>query len=136
MEYTSGDTWWPRNRKWAIPVGILTALVLFVGVVLLIVAFAMRSGDAYKQGLAKAQTDGSVVEALGEPIEPGFMIAGSVSVSGPSGHADLSIPLSGPRGEGILYVKAEKEAGTWTMQILEVEVIGRPERIHLLNGSK
>ena len=89
----------------------------------------------YRQGVAAALHHPEVITALGDPVEAGFFTLGTVSVSGPSGSADLAIPLAGPKGEGVLYVVAEKEAGAWTMSRLEVEVEGRAERIELLNEA-
>ena len=68
---------------------------------------------------------------LGTPIETGWFVSGSVSVSGPTGHADVSIPLSGPRASGTLYGVADKSAGLWTFSLLELELEGRPGRIDL-----
>lgn len=84
----------------------------------------------------RAQNNKDVIEALGTPVDPGFFVTGAMEVSGPSGHADLAIPLSGPQGEGTLYVKAEKIAGQWEMRRLEVEVEGHAERIDLLSEQR
>ena len=124
---------WIWRKRWWLVSGFILVVFLFVGSILLVVAAAMKSGDAYKAGLAQAQANKEVVEAMGEPVEPGFFVGGSVNVSGPSGNADLAIPLSGPRGKGTLYLTAEKSAGQWVMKVLEVEVKDRTERINLLN---
>ena len=107
------------------------ALAVFLGVIF----FGMRSTDAYKEGFARARTSKSVIEAIGEPVKAGLFMSGSVSVSGPSGKADFAVPISCPRGRGTLYLKAVKEAGLWTMLVLEVEVNGRSERIKLLEEA-
>jgi hypothetical protein len=75
-----------------------------------------------------------VVDALGEPIEPGWYMSGSINVSGSSGEADIMIPISGPRGTGRIYAVATKSAGRWSYEILEVEIDGQPERIDLTLG--
>lgn len=53
-------------------------------------------------------------------------------MDGPSGHADLSIPIYGPNGKGIIYVVADKNAGVWRFETLQVEIDGQPKRIDLL----
>jgi hypothetical protein len=73
---------------------------------------------------------------LGEPIELGFWISGSINISGPTGNADFSVPLSGPKGAGRLYIVGEKSAGKWSFDLLEVEIDGRDERIDLLEVSE
>ena len=127
--------WWGRNWKWFVPVGCLIPLVLAIAVCAGIVGLvfqSMKSSWAYSEGVKLAVHNKEVVAALGEPVTPGWTVSGSVNVSGSSGHADLTIPLSGPRGKGTLYVVARKEAGQWKFTRAEVEVEGRKERIDLL----
>ena len=51
-----------------------------------------------------------------------------------SGYADLVIPISGPKGEGTLYVEAEKARGQWYFTTLEVTVAGTNDSYDLLAG--
>ena len=132
-------SWWSRNWKWVVPVGCLGSLAVFVGGVLLFiflvysgVSAAIRSSDAYQEGMARAQAHPEVKSALGEPIESGFWISGSINVSGSSGRADVEIPISGPKGSGTLYVVGTRSAGRWQYSTVEVEIPGRPARINLL----
>ncbi len=139
MEPERPRSWWQRNWKWFVPVGCVTLLVLAVASVAAIftmVVGAMRSSDAYAQSFARARGDCEVQEALGAPIRAGWWVGGSVEVTGPSGHADLSVPLRGTTGTGTLFVTATKEAGRWTFELLEVEVAGRAERIDLVADDR
>ena len=56
-------------------------------------------------------------------------------MNGPSGSADLAIPISGPNGAGTIYVKAKKVAGIWEYSILEVAIERAGERINLLPAA-
>ena len=58
--------------------------------------------------------------------------SGNISVSGSSGDAEFSIPISGPKGSAVICVVAKKKAGKWIYEILEVEVEGSKDRIGLL----
>ena len=110
-------------------------LLLVVGFVLFIVTIvfgALKSSDAYKGALAKAKADPRVVSALGSPIEDGMFILGSTDVSGTSGHADMTVPISGPKGKGTLYFVATKFAGKWTFSKLMVEIASTKQRIDLI----
>jgi len=133
-------SWWNRNWKWVVPVGCLVlllpllAITGFVGTILAIVFGSIKSSDAYEEALARARANPAVVAALGEPVEDGWLVGGNIQVNGPSGSADLSSSLHGPKGKGTLYVVATKSAGRWEYQTLEVEVDGSPERIDLLAG--
>jgi hypothetical protein len=104
----------------------------FVVVILSIVFGAMKSSDVYKAALATAKADPRVINALGSPIEPGFFVSGNTNVSGSSGDADLTVPISGPNGKGTIYLVASKFAGKWTFSRLVVEVEITGEKIDLI----
>src|SRR4029450_5151665 len=109
--------WWNRNWKWFVPVGCfgtLTLSIAFVGSIALIVFSAIKSTDVYKDALARAETHPFVIEALGSPIKEGFLVSGNTNVNGASGEANLSIPISGPKGKGTIYVARKKSLGNWT----------------------
>ena len=91
----------------------------------------MKSSDVYKTAFARAKADPKVVEALGAPLDDGMFVSGNTNVNGASGHADLSIPISGPKGKGTIYVVGEKSAGQWTYSKLVVEIEKTKERIDL-----
>jgi hypothetical protein len=135
MKQENTNNWWNRNWKWFVPVGCLGSLTLFAGFIILIILLVfgmMKSSDVYKDALAKAKTNTTVQEAIGIPIEEGMFIAGNINVSGPSGQADLSIPISGPDGKATIYVVASKSAGQWIFSTLVVEIINTKQRINLL----
>jgi len=103
--------WWTRNWKWFVPTGCFTILILFAAFITLIVMIvfsAMKSSDVYKDALKRAKAEPAVIEALGSPIKDGMFVSGSTKVNGASGEANLAIPIYGPKGEGTLYVVAEK----------------------------
>ena len=113
---------------------LLMATFIFVifGTVFGVVFGAMKSSDAYKDALAKAKADPRVVSALGSPITDGFFVSGKTNVSGTSGHADMTVPISGPKGKGTIYFVASKFAGKWTFSKLMVEIAKTGQRIDLI----
>jgi Cytochrome oxidase complex assembly protein 1 len=127
--------WWSRNWKWFVPTGCcLTPLVLggaFVAFIVLVVFGAMKQSDAYKMAVARASADSRVVAALGSPISEGWWLSGNTNVNGASGDADLSIPISGPKGKGTIYAVATKSAGEWTYSKLVVKIDSSGETIDL-----
>jgi len=130
--------WWSRNWKWAVPVGCLGSLAIcgglatvFVVAIYGAVTGAIKSSDAYAEGMARARANPEVVAALGEPIESGFWVSGNISVEGSSGSVDASIPISGPKGSGTLYVVGTRAAGRWQYSTMEVEIPGRTARVRL-----
>ena len=130
--------WWSRNWTWFVPLGCLSMvvlIVLFVLGIVLIVFGALKSSDAYKTAVARAKSNPEVVAALGEPIEEGMFLSGKTNVEGSSGEADLTIPISGPKGKAKVYAIATKRAGRWNYSTLEVEIAGIEDRINLLGGT-
>jgi len=126
--------WWSRNWKWFVPTGCLAFILLILGFVFAIVLLvfgALKSTDVYQTAVNAARNNPSVIEALGSPIEEGMFLSGNASVDGSSGEADFSIPISGPKGKGTIYVVAKKSAGRWNFATMEVEVKETGKRIDL-----
>jgi hypothetical protein len=92
---------------------------------------AMKQSDAYKMALARAQTNPALIEAIGSPILQTGIVPGNTNVNGPTGEANLSIQLSGPKGKATLYVEARKSADLWTFQKLTAKIEKTGERIDL-----
>jgi hypothetical protein len=131
---TQPSSWFGRNWKWVVPLGCFTAVagfVAFVASIVLVVFGFVRSSDVYQHALETASSHPAVIEALGEPVAPGWYVTGSINVQGPSGSADISFPISGPRGKATVFAAAKKRAGRWDYEVLEVQVEGREERIDL-----
>ena len=123
--------WFARNWKWFVP----ALLIIFLGLPLVIlgsVFAAIRSSDAAKESLLRAQSNPLLVQELGAPIEEGWLVGGSINVSGTSGDADLAVPISGPKAKGKIYVTARRSAGVWRYSVMEAAIDGSNQRIDLL----
>ncbi len=124
------------QRIWAI-CGILFALVSAVGMagivgIAIFVFSLMKGGGAYQMALAEVAANPRVIETVGEPMEAGFFVSGTTRTSGPSGHADISFDIAGPRGEAAVYVKAVKSEGEWNLRRLVVAPEGGAPRFVLI----
>ena len=86
---------------------------------------AIRSSEPYQVGVARAKANAELVAALGSPIEEGSLPSGSISTSGGSGEANLTIPLKGPKGKATVSVEAKKFAGKWEYTRIVASVNGR-----------
>jgi len=111
--------WWARNWKWLVPLLVLGAMLGFVVFFASVMGF-IKSSEAYIGAVARAQSDAEVAAALGTPIREGWFCAGSVSLSGDNGRAELQIPVSGPKSKATIFVVASKSAGTWRFERLIV----------------
>jgi hypothetical protein len=105
--------------------GLIVVVIAFVTFLLVTVFGSMRASTPYKESVARAQHDARVIEALGTPVSPGYIFGGQINTHNNDGDANFGIPLHGPKGGATMVVKATKTDGTWTYQIMKVEVQGR-----------
>lgn len=120
-------------------IGCTTVIVVmgaFVGAVIFVAGISMRASQPYKDVIARAQKDPRVLEALGAPVEPGWVVSGRIrSSSRRRSEASVEIPLKGSRQNGSVYVSATQEGGEpWTYHRM-VMTPDRGEPIDLLAGS-
>lgn len=129
------------RNVWLLSCGIITAVLIlifactaFILGIFAVVFGAMRSSTPYQEALYAVQTDATAIDALGEPIEASWLMSGSINTNGNSGDASFSIPVSGPRGKGTIFVEAQKSAGVWHYDQLYLQVEGHPNPIPLSKG--
>lgn len=108
-------SWLRKNWKMVtlILVGTGTLFCAFIAAIFMIVFGSMKQSGAYQLALSRANATPAVVTQIGQPLKGGWFITGNIHTSGPSGHAELAIPLSGTRGKGTLYTIADKQLGEW-----------------------
>lgn len=122
------------QRHWAIAgVAVWLTLIIVTGGMFYGIASLLKGSDVYRGALERVNAASAATEALGAPVEGGFPM-GSINISGPSGEAQLSIPVHGSRAKGTLYVEATRSMGRWQYDRMELEVEGRDERIDLNSG--
>ncbi len=129
--------WFGRNCLWFVPVGCLSLLALLAVFGFIIASFVfglIKSSDPYKEGIARAKASPQVAAALGTPIEEPFIVTGQINVSGDTGTANLTVPISGPKGKGTLFVNGVKSGGKWDYGIMRVKP-DNAESINLLDQS-
>lgn len=99
---------------------IVIGAALSVGIYFFTMSIIQKSG-VYEQAFKRVQESAEVREALGTPIEAGWTFSGSVNYTNDSGTANFTQPVTGPKGEGSLRVKASKASGSdWQYEMLEV----------------
>ncbi|MEM6393926.1 MAG: cytochrome c oxidase assembly factor Coa1 family protein [Planctomycetota bacterium] len=130
-------SWFGRNWKWLVPLIVLSPILVCGGVITLLVVsvFGMLKGSQpYEDVLVAAQNNPALVAQLGEPIEAGMGISGSINYMNDDGDADLSYDVSGPNGSATLRVVGTKTNGVWSYTVMTASVEGG-STIDLLNGS-
>jgi len=103
--------WLRRNWIWFVPATLLALGLLCGGCCVGIIGAVfgvLKSSDPYKMTLERVQNDPKVIEALGEPIEAGWMVSGEViHQMGPAaGSARLDFDVTGPKGKAHVHSEA------------------------------
>lgn len=102
--------------------GVLIVLgVAFVAALVFIVFAAIKKSTVYEQALQRVRADQRVVAALGEPIEPGFWVRGTIGTNNGKGTADFDFPIKGSKDSATVHVVGATEQGqTWEFTTLNV----------------
>lgn len=117
------ESWMHRHWKGlvatAATLAVLAGLAIVVGVVALVM-WSIRQSDVLRIAMDQARKNPAVVEQLGTPINPGWLISGSMHIEEDSGTANFTVPIRGPRDKAKLYLDARKRMGEWTFNSLTV----------------
>ncbi|WP_044404802.1 cytochrome c oxidase assembly factor Coa1 family protein [Lacinutrix sp. Hel_I_90] len=134
MEVVQERSWFSRNWGWVLGGGCLTLIVIvvvIVGALVYKVSDAITGSEPYSHAFAMATENEKVISFLGEPIETNGMGSTSYEHVNGASTAELSIPIKGPKGEGVIVVAAEKINDAWTYNLLYVKIDGETETINL-----
>jgi hypothetical protein len=123
---------WAR-RHWKSILGVWLGLALSGAALAFIM---LRDSEATRLSVTTAEENPTLSEHLGRPFKTGWFISGSIEVQPGSGHAELAIPISGPKGSGTIYAEARKQAGLWHLLTLQFGMDGSSERLDLLPASE
>jgi hypothetical protein len=98
---------------------VLGITALIAGIVMFVFG-VIKGSDVYKEAVHRAATNPEVIAMLGTPIESGWWVMGNVNINNDSGHANITIPISGPKGNARLLVRATQDRGNWQYERLVV----------------
>ncbi len=98
--------------KWVL-IGLVAA-ALIGGATFAVVLYSFANSEVVAESMARAGKSAALTTKLDTSLKRGWVMTGSLRISGPSGSADLAVPVSGPKGGATLYVTATKVAGQWT----------------------
>ncbi|MEM9774926.1 MAG: cytochrome c oxidase assembly factor Coa1 family protein [Chloroflexota bacterium] len=122
-----------RNLRWVIGLGCLLPLccTLLVGTISGVVFSVIRNSDVASQAIEIIQEDPRVRDQLGEPVNIGWFLTGSIEVSGNSGSANLVIPVSGPRASGSVSVDATLSGDEWRYDSMRFSLDGEEDFVDI-----
>lgn len=111
--------------------GLIALVAAGVAIIFFSVMGTLKNSAAYSDTLSLVQSNPEAIEALGTPIEPGFMLSGNISFNNGDGEADLTVPVSGPKGSGSLRVVADKTGGSggWNYTTRELRIDGEENQV-------
>ena len=138
MEAQEQKNWFARNWGWVLGGGCLSLIIivaLIIGGIVYKVSDVVKDSEAYDYAYTTTLKNESVIEFLGEPIETDGIGNTSYNYVNGSTSVDLSIPIKGPKGEGDIFVSAEKMDGEWFYKSLYVKIDGETEIIYLLGST-
>ena len=115
--------------------GCLVIVVLIVALIVGIVFFilrAIKSSEGAEEALAALRNTPAAMEVLGEPVELGWWVTGSANTHNGDKTVDLTLPVNGPRGAGVLRAVGRRAAGgKWQFETLNFQPDGsKPLPLH------
>ncbi len=129
------EPWWQRHPRWCVAV-VITGSALVMAVIVLavftVVIGSIKSSDVYVTAMDRVRHNPAVAAALGTPLNERILVTGNIHVSGPTGLAELEIPISGPKASATVYVEATKQLGEWHFDHLIVQLDSTRKRLDLL----
>ncbi|MFQ3632459.1 cytochrome c oxidase assembly factor Coa1 family protein [Roseiflexus sp.] len=126
------------RRQSCTPLPCLISAIIFVvvgvcvGGAFFTVTGLIRNSDVVQKALARAERDPQVAAALGTPLEIGWLPMDSIETSNGGGNADLTLPISGPRGSGEMSIEAVRREGVWRYRRLVVTIRDTGQRVDVL----
>jgi hypothetical protein len=101
--------------------GAVCAFALFFFCVFALVEVMMHASGGYKLALDRVNKSPCAVAVLGSPIRAGWNTTGDTNENGPNGTANLTIPVTGPKGKASLDLEAKKAEGVWEINSLKLD---------------
>jgi hypothetical protein len=116
---------------------ILTLVGLYFAFGVAVFGFAfnfLRDSEAAQAALRESQASTVLIEEIGEPMKMGWFVEGRVNgdAANKSGHADIVVPIKGPKGTASVHTIGVREGGVWTMQEMTATVEGTGNTVDLL----
>jgi hypothetical protein len=96
--------------------GCLTVVavgVFFVVALTGLIFYVIRNSDTNTETLRRAQASPALIQQIGEPIQMGWLVMGTVSRSNETGDSDMSVPVIGPKGSARIHTVGVRDATGW-----------------------
>ena len=128
-------SWFKRNWKWVVPVGCLSFVILFTGLIIggLFWGFSKitSDNDVTKHAINIINQNPEVQQKLGTNIIKDGMFRGNISITNDTGEANVSVPIRGTKGSGTAIIVGEKEFDKWNYEKIIVQIDETGELIQI-----
>jgi hypothetical protein len=102
---------------------LAAAVAVFGACIFWFIMSMIRGADASQMSLQAAQSSEVMRRELGEPIALGWLVTGSISITNGNGRADITVPVSGPKGAASIHTVGSKKAGSpWTFSTMKATI--------------
>lgn len=117
------------QRRWALwGLALLVVSILLATALVFALLASLKGSEPYRMSLQALNSDPAAIQILGQPVSGGIP-SGQIQVSGAQGSADLSFSVEGPKGQGVLRVRARKVRGRWVLEETVLETVQGHQRI-------
>lgn len=127
----------PGRTMMAALASVACLFFLFAGTVFFVVVTGLRNSAPAWLAMEKAAQNPAVLEELGQPLRERWLVQGRIhtgnSPASASGHAQLKIPVAGPRGTARIEATAEKHSGRWDLTACTITFEDDSDSVDLLN---
>jgi len=113
--------------------GLVAIVVIIVVVIGGIGLKIFRSSSPCQSALSAAQASPAMRAQIGEPIELGWLITGSINSINGSGSANLNILVHGPKGKASVRVIGKSAAGVWNYEKMTATITSTGEKVDLIS---
>jgi hypothetical protein len=79
------------------------------------IVFLNASLEPVRLAVITAQTSDVFRDVVGQPVQTGVFVRGTLDLFSSNADAHLTIPISGDKGRGVLREWAQKESGKWRL---------------------
>ncbi|WP_312557528.1 cytochrome c oxidase assembly factor Coa1 family protein [Empedobacter brevis] len=120
------ENWFKRNWKWVVPVGCLSFIILFIGLIIggafWGISKITSDSDVTKHAINIINQNPEIQQKLGTNIETNGMFRGNISITNNTGEADISVPVKGTKGTGNAIIVGKKEFDKWNYEKIAVQI--------------
>ena len=132
-------SWWQRNWKWILPIGIILFLVSIVLTLSIDgnptdILQAYNEDLLYKNAIDKANSNERVIEVIGkiDDLDQLAILEGSSKYSNNNNSIEITFRVTGDKGKGKMDISADKNGSEWEYKKISIRIKEPNEEIKII----